>query len=210
MERELTDVALGENPQEPPLSIHNSLRTIQQKLNAPKDLENKFGGYKYRSCESILKAAKPLLDLTNTTLVFKDTIQIVGDRFYIVSQAILSNGVQSVSAEGIAREDLAKKGMDGAQLSGATSSYARKYALNALFAIDDNKDPDSINRHGTTDKEITAQAIAEIKSCETTSQLMYVFKQYNSIAPNLCAKDAPIQVALSKRKAQLTKDDFDE
>lgn len=187
----------------PRLSIHDALRTIQQKLNAPKDLKNDFGKYNYRSCESILKAAKPLLDLTNTTLTFKDDIEQVGDRFYIRSTAILSNGDSIATATGLAREDLAKKGMDGAQLTGATSSYARKYALNALFAIDDNRDADMTNRHATTDKDITAQAINEIKQCATVNQLKSTFTYYNSIAPNLCAKDEPIQLALSKRKREI-------
>lgn len=188
------------------MDIHTALLTIQQKLNAPKDLENKFGGYKYRSCESILKAAKPLLDLTGTTLVFRDVVVMVGDRHYFRSEAVLSNGTDAISACGMAREDLAKKGMDGAQLSGATSSYARKYALNALFAIDDARDSDMTNRHDTTDKEITRQAIAKIKACENDSQLMMVYRYYNAIAPNLCVKDAPINVELTRRKAELKGD----
>lgn len=116
-------------------SIRQALSHIQGKLNAPKDLTNKFGGYNYRSCESIQQALKPLLQETETTLTLSDEIQQIGDRFYVVATATLCNDKDYVSASAYAREDLVKKGMDAAQLTGATSSYARKYALSGLFAI---------------------------------------------------------------------------
>lgn len=185
------------------MPIHEALFYIQQNLNAPKDLENKFGNYKYRSCESILAAVKPHLAHTGTTLTFLDDIRLIGDRFYVVSTACLNNGVEYRKASGYAREDLSKKGMDGAQLTGATSSYARKYALNALFAIDDNKDADITNQHKTDDKSIVAQAKSEIQGAVTQAQLRDIFNRYSAIVPALCQKGGQIQKALTERRKVL-------
>lgn len=126
--------------------LHEKLSEIQKSLVAPKSQENKFGGYKYRSCEDILNALKPHLD--GLTVTISDEMICLGDRFYIKATATLSDGESSVSSTGYAREELAKKGMDSSQITGSTSSYARKYALNGLFAIDDTKDPDATNDHG--------------------------------------------------------------
>lgn len=122
----------------------NELNTIQVKLKAPKGQYNNFGKYAYRNCEDILEAVKPLLDETKTTLTLSDEIQQIGNRYYVKAVATLTTSKgekESVSA--YAREDETKKGMDLSQLTGSTSSYARKYALNGLFAIDDTKDSDS-------------------------------------------------------------------
>lgn len=124
------------------------LATIQAELKAPKDLYNKFGKYNYRSAESILEALKPLLSAQKCHLTITDDIVLVGERYYIKATATVSNGTESVSAVAFAREEDTKKGMDASQLTGSTSSYARKYALNGLFAIDDNKDSDDTNKHG--------------------------------------------------------------
>lgn len=126
--------------------LHEKLSEIQKSLVAPKSQENKFGGYKYRSCEDILNALKPHLD--GLTVTVSDEMICLGDRFYIKATATLSDGESSVSSTGYAREELSKKGMDSSQITGSTSSYARKYALNGLFAIDDTKDPDATNDHG--------------------------------------------------------------
>jgi len=125
------------------------LQIIQQKLKAPKGQFNKFAGYYYRSCSDILEAVKPLLGETNCTLIINDEIIEVGGRVYIKATAELkpSEG-QSVSASAFAREPENKKGQDESQISGAASSYARKYALNGLFAIDDTADADATNDHG--------------------------------------------------------------
>lgn len=120
------------------------LNTIQVKLKAPKGQYNNFGKYTYRNCEDILEAVKPLLEETKTTLTLSDEIQQIGNRYYVKAVATLTNSKgekESVSA--YAREDETKKGMDLSQLTGSTSSYARKYALNGLFAIDDTKDSDN-------------------------------------------------------------------
>lgn len=116
------------------------LADIQKKLNAPKSQFNKFGGYNYRSCEDILVAVKPLLG--DLALIVSDGIVAVGDRVYVKAVATLTDGKDSIVATAFAREALEKKGMDAAQVTGSTSSYARKYALNGLLLIDDNKDAD--------------------------------------------------------------------
>lgn len=127
------------------------LINIQAGLKAPKDKRNTFGGYNYRSCESILEAVKPHLKAEACTLTINDEIVQVGDRYYIKATATLRNSAgESVTATALAREEESKKGMDGAQVTGAASSYARKYALNGLFAIDDTKDPDTDEHYKRT------------------------------------------------------------
>ena len=133
------------------MEIYKKLSHIQQNLKAPKDQFNSFGGYKYRSCESILEAVKPLLAETNTLLTISDSIHECGGRVYVQAVATLINAENPDERHfvmALAREDEAKKGMDGSQVTGAASSYARKYALNGLFCIDDNKDSDATNTHG--------------------------------------------------------------
>ncbi|MBP5729452.1 MAG: ERF family protein, partial [Clostridia bacterium] len=121
-------------------NIYAELAKIQRELKAPKNLFNKFGQYYYRNAEGILEALKPLLG--NMALIISDEPVLVGERFYIKATVTLTNGDESVSAVAYAREDETKKGMDGCQITGACSSYARKYALNALLMIDDSKDSD--------------------------------------------------------------------
>ena len=117
------------------------LNKIQQELKAPKGQFNSFGKYKYRSCEDILEAVKPLLG--NGTLTLTDEIVMLGDRFYVKATALLHDGENEITVHAYAREAFDKKGMDDSQITGAASSYARKYALNGLFLIDDTKDADS-------------------------------------------------------------------
>lgn len=123
----------------------NILAKIQKELKAPKNQLNKFGGYKYRSCEDILEAIKPLLGDAHLTIT--DEVVQIGDRFYVQATASLVDGEFEVATQAYAREAESKKGMDEAQITGAASSYARKYALNGLFCIDDTKDADTTNRH---------------------------------------------------------------
>jgi len=128
------------------------LNTIQQSLKAPKGQTNNFGKYKYRSCEDILEAVKPVLGDCSVTLC--DAIECHLDRVYVKATAYLLDENHQVvaSADGFAREPQTKKGMDESQITGAASSYARKYALNALFAIDDTKDADHTNVGGNAPK----------------------------------------------------------
>lgn len=122
------------------------LITIQSELKAPKSQFNKFGGYKYRKAEDILEAVKPLLNRQKCTLTITDDIVMVGNRIYVKATATIKNeNGECETTTGWAREEETKKGMDGSQITGASSSYARKYALNGLFAIDDNADSDTTN-----------------------------------------------------------------
>ena len=128
--------------------MENQLSIIQNKVKAPKGQFNSFGKYHYRSAEDILEAVKQVVNPMGYSITISDTIVNVGDRYYIKATATLSNGKETWSTDGYAREEESKKGMDGSQVTGASSSYARKYALNGLFALDDTKDSDATNTHG--------------------------------------------------------------
>lgn len=137
------------------LNLYQKLLKVQSELVAPKSQYNSFGKYNYRSCEDILEAVKPLLNQYGLTLKIEDDLILVGDRYYVKATATVidveTNDRESASA--FAREELTKKGADGSQITGSASSYARKYALNGLFCIDDTKDADSTNKHGKEDRK---------------------------------------------------------
>lgn len=143
------------------------LQTIQSRLKVHKGQFNSFGKYRYRSCEDILEAVKPLLSETNCTLTLSDTIESIGNRVYIKATATLStaDGKQSVTTTAYAREAERKSGMDDSQITGTASSYARKYALNGLFCIDDTKDADALN----TSPEYTAAQPAQAPQQQPTA-----------------------------------------
>lgn len=128
-------------------AIYNKLMFVQALLKAPKSQYNKFGKYAYRSCEDIVEAAKPLLGEQGLTLLMSDDVVLIGDRYYIKATATLidANDGEQVAASALAREPVSRKGMDDSQVTGSSSSYARKYALNGLFCIDDSKDSDQLN-----------------------------------------------------------------
>ena len=135
---------------------------IQSRLNAPKNQKNSFGGYMYRSCEDILEAVKPLLKETNCTLTITDDISQVADRIYVKATATLKTPSGEVfTTSAFAREPLSKKGADESQITGAASSYARKYALNGLFCIDDNKDTDATNTGDSGKKPAKAEPVVD-------------------------------------------------
>jgi hypothetical protein len=123
------------------LTIHDHLSAVQKALNAPKSRRNNFGNYNYRNCEDILEAVKKIMP-EGTIVLLSDDLVMIGERFYVKSTACFKYKAQSVEVSAFARESLEKKGMDAAMCTGASSSYARKYALNGLFAIDDSKDID--------------------------------------------------------------------
>ena len=127
------------------MNLKEKLLIIQTELKAPKGQFNSFGGYKYRSCEDILEAVKPLLAENKVILTITDTVDNIGERFYIKAAAVLADteSDESIINTAYARESDDKKGMDGSQITGTASSYARKYALNGLFLIDDTKDADT-------------------------------------------------------------------
>lgn len=129
------------------MTIYEKLAKIQSTLKAPKGQYNSFGRYKYRNCEDILEAVKPLLVEVKAVIVIGDELELIGDRFYVKSTArfIDCETDAQITNTAYAREEDVKKGMDGSQITGASSSYARKYALNGLFAIDDTKDSDATN-----------------------------------------------------------------
>ena len=188
------------------------LIAIQSELKAPKSQFNKFGGYKYRKAEDILEAVKPLLNKQKCTLTITDDIVMVGNRIYIKATATIKNekGECEVTT-GWAREEETKKGMDGSQITGASSSYARKYALNGLFAIDDNNDSDTTNdgqhqeaQQQTQAQHPTAQAaqavqqpatpqyhtnnlnegLAYLSRCVTKDNLIWVVQTYKPLTVN--------------------------
>lgn len=132
------------------MSIYEKLLNVQAELKAPKNQYNSFGKYKYRSCEDILEGLKPVLKKNKVTLHISDSIEVIGDRIYVKATAVfidIEDGT-TITNEAYARESDVKKGMDESQITGATSSYARKYALNGLFLIDDTKDADTDEYQG--------------------------------------------------------------
>lgn len=154
------------------MELKEKLLRIQTELKAPKGQYNDFGGYKYRSCEDILEAVKPLLVKYSVMLTVSDALELIGDRHYIRATATLKDieSNDEIVNKAYAREDDSKKGMDGSQITGTASSYARKYALNGLFLIDDTKDSDT-NEHamqtGAKPKTASDKQIGLIKKLST-------------------------------------------
>lgn len=131
------------------MSIYTKLMNVQNELKVPKNNTNTFGNYKFRNAEDILEALKPLLKKYNATVIITDDVVTTGDRYYIKATVkfIDTETGETIETSALAREDETKKGFDASQITGSTSSYARKYALNGLFAIDDTKDSDTTNKH---------------------------------------------------------------
>lgn len=173
------------------MNIYEKLLNIQAELKAPKNQYNSFGKYNYRSCEDILEGLKPLLTKYKATLIIDDEIVQIGDRYYVKATATLidveGEGRECISSTAFAREDEKKVGMDLSQLTGSTSSYARKYALNGLFCIDDTEDSDATNNHGKEEKK-------ESKSSETKENLS------NEIKCSECGTDITQAVKIYSEK----------
>lgn len=177
---------------------------VQSQLKAPKNQRNNFGGYNYRNCEDILEAVKPLLKAEGLFLTITDDIVVLGDRFYVKATATLTDGERSLSNQAFAREEATKKGMDGSQVTGAASSYARKYALNGLFAIDDTKDADALNNgqdaaNGQDFDKGKAKAIAEARKAPSIAALNAIYKKYET----RYGKDTEFLNECTTRKKQL-------
>lgn len=136
------------------MEFFEKIIAVQTKLKAPKGQYNEFGGYNYRSCEDILEALKPLLAEYKLFINITDEVEMNGSRYYVKATATLTDGANKVTATAYAREEETKKGMDGSQITGASSSYARKYALNGLLAIDDTKDSDTTNAGNASEKYV--------------------------------------------------------
>ena len=168
--------------------IIQKLAAIQAELKAPKGQYNSYGGYNYRSCEDILEAVKPLLKKEGLALILSDNIEEVGGRVYVKATATILDGGDAGGSIGVAayaREAETRKGMDDSQVTGSTSSYARKYALNGLFAIDDTKDADATNKHekgqneaqALDNKPATSQQLEKIKkTVENITALLTYYK----------------------------------
>jgi hypothetical protein len=185
------------------------LIAIQSELKAPKNQWNDFGKYNYRSAEDILEAVKPLLKEYKCHLTISDEMVVLGDRYYVKATATLAKEGESISTTAYAREEESKKGMDSSQITGSTSSYARKYALNGLFCIDDTKDPDYTNTHGkeptpkavnpkeTVKKELKG-AIDDLNKCKDIASVDEVVKAYKTLWTNQDFKNAT-----AKRRKEL-------
>lgn len=196
------------------------LIAIQSELKAPKSQFNKFGGYKYRKAEDILEAVKPLLNKQKCTLTITDDIVMVGNRIYVKATATIKNEKgECETTTGWAREEETKKGMDGSQITGASSSYARKYALNGLFAIDDNADSDTTNdgqdqkaqqqtqtQQPNTQQPASSQyhpsdlneGLGYLSRCVSKDNLLWVIQHYQPLCSN-----TQFMQAVSAKKKQL-------
>lgn len=192
------------------------LIAIQSELKAPKSQFNKFGGYKYRKAEDILEAVKPLLAKQKCTLIITDDVVLIGNRIYVKATATIKNEKgECETTNGWAREEETKKGMDGSQITGASSSYARKYALNGLFAIDDNADSDTTNdgQHQTQQQAQTQaqqpssnqfksndlnEGLGYLSRCVSKDNLLWVIQHYQPLCSN-----TQFMQAVSAKKKQL-------
>lgn len=191
------------------------LITIQSELKAPKTQVNNFGGYKYRKAEDILEAVKPLLAKQKCTLTITDDIVMVGNRIYVKATATIKNEKGEVeTSTGWAREEETKKGMDASQITGASSSYARKYALNGLLAIDDNADYDTTNngqQQTQTQQPVPQQSSTDqyhpndlnegmeyLSRCVNKDNLIWVVQHYKTLTAN-----PQFMQAVSAKKKQL-------
>lgn len=162
------------------MNIYEKLAKIQAELKAPKNQYNSFGGYNYRSCEDILESVKPLAHKYNAVVMVSDELCVKGDRCYVAAHAMLidTEGEGQITSTAFAREPDTKKGMDSSQITGASSSYARKYALNGLFAIDDTKDKDTPE----SAKEAAAKEAEALKAEEAARQK--AIEEYRITAKN--------------------------
>lgn len=181
------------------MSIFVKLLDIQNELKAPRAQYNKFGNYNYRNCEDILEAVKPLCKKQGVVLYISDNLVLVGERYYIESTAkivdIETN--EEITVTAYAREEESKKGMDASQITGASSSYARKYALNGLFNIDDTKDSDFTN---TKDNQTTAEVQRNYQSEINT---------YSALLANNSEQSAEEWVTKAKEKYSTPKGQAD-
>lgn len=194
------------------------LITIQSTLKAPKSQFNAFGNYKYRKVEDILESVKPIMSNLGCTLVMTDDIEMVGNRIYVKATATLKNSKGEIEiTTGYAREEETKKGMDGSQITGAASSYARKYALNGLFAIDDNADSDTTNIENQQSQQKVKssnhapvasdpqyhpndinEAIQMVSRCVNKDNLVWVMQTYQPLMSN-----AQFMQTLSAKRKEL-------
>ena len=189
------------------MNVYEKLAYIQAKLKAPKNQYNSFGKYSYRSCEDILEGLKPLLEETKSVVILSDQVKQIGDRYYIEATATLidTESNEKISISSLAREDETKKGMDLAQVTGSVSSYARKYALNGLFAIDDTKDSDSTNTHGKKEQQGTTSANSVLSQKQI--ERLYAIAYSKGVTKDTV--DKQIWNRFGKKVSELTKEEYE-
>lgn len=173
-------------------NLVTKLIKVQSTLKAPKNQRNTFGGYNYRSCEDILEALKPLLAENGLILTISDEIVMLGNRYYVKAEACITDGETKITNSAFAREAESKKGMDDSQITGAASSYARKYALNGLLCIDDTKDADATNDHGKAEKPKKYEAVlCQAKTPDKNEEI--VRKKIDECKKNIAKHDKYIE-----------------
>ena len=197
------------------MNIYEKLNKIQVELKAPKSQRNNFGNYNYRSCEDILEAVKPLLEKYQVVLTINDEIELIGNRYYIKATAKLYNTDKEgelISTSAYAREEENKKGMDASQLTGSTSSYARKYALNGLFSIDDTKDSDATNTHGNTNSPNSSHVPLNASKGQkklTAKQITRLYALAYNAGYNKDKIEEMVQKKFNKEIDNLSKSEYD-
>ena len=197
------------------MKIYEQLANVQHELKCNKSLYNSFGKYSYRSTELIMEAVKPLLFSNDLCLIITDNVELIGDRFYIKATATVYNKEgEQISTTAYAREEEGKKGMDASQVTGSTSSYARKYALNGLLAIDDTKDADATNTHGVTNDSKTTTTNNKANNTTNTYKLtegqikrLYAIGYKKGYSRDYMAK--LVNAKYKKSIEDLTKEEYD-
>lgn len=189
------------------MNVYEKLMNIQAELKAPKNQYNAFGKYHYRSCEDILESLKPVLAKHQAAVTISDEIVLIGDRYYVKATATLIDVEKGdkVEVSAYAREDEQKKGMDASQLTGSTSSYARKYALNGLFAIDDTKDSDATNKHGKEQSDKPKSNQGQL----TDAQIKRLYAIAYSVGYDSKKVKEHVMKKFNKDIKELTKEEYD-
>lgn len=188
------------------MAVHEKLKEIQTMLKAPKNLYNDYAGFHYRNAEGIYEAVKPLLNQLNVTLIISDSIQAVGTKNYVKATAYLTDCEtgEQLSACALAREAEVKKGMDDSQITGTASSYARKYALNGLFLLDDTKDEDSDECRKYKENKSKAESVESTQPAAfkpATAQQIHKINEYIMAYAGMCegASEGDIWNTLKKK-----------
>lgn len=191
-------------------SIYQKLLHVQTELKAPKGQFNKFGNYSYRSCEDILEAVKSLLVKYQATIIITDEIKLIGDRYYVEAKVKFIDVVsgQFIENSALAREDENKKGMDLAQVTGSCSSYARKYALNGMFCIDDCKDADATNNGKEDNNKSHSQVDASARKL-SDKQLARLYAIANKAGTDKDLVKQQVFKKFNKEVKDLSKQEYD-
>ena len=193
------------------MSIYAKLIKVQNELKAPKNQYNSFGKYSYRNCEDICESVKPLLLANGLAMFISDNIELIGDRYYIkaIVTVVDTETGETLTNSALAREEENKKGMDSSQVTGSTSSYARKYALNGMFLIDDTKDSDFTNTHGKENNEEKLSRIKGTGLSEAQIKRLYAIAAKANVEKSMVLKAIKQEFKVEKAEL-LTKEQYDE